>query len=749
MNYAGLQKRSLEKLPPHDLDAEQALLGAILIHPPAIKDVLTLIDPEDFYRPGHAKILQACAALTLHAPDREELDLISLRDLLEQQHALDDIGGLSYLAALVDQTPTAANFRYHAQIIREKAILRRLLNAGIDFATDVYQSHDTARNLIESAKERIDGLFRQTFQGKDMFWVQDKAGIAVDIQRDKYLEFLFQQFGFAMLDLYESTAFVRQQQNIISLNKWVKSTNKTIKQTLRAYCRDMRRPDVWQRLIAQNALFSYASLTGLECIEDHFARDTADMCQLYFQNGIIRITATQVAFLPYERIDGYIWEESIVAHEYVGAYHQDWLPVLRRALHAAMKAQPRDALRIGVLRRIITNCQYWQVDRGHVDRDVLDRILRGMLEKACERGEIFQHAKQQAFVEDERREMDLLEEFQQQYCQTPISEYQQFLEYVSKERIDEQDIFVDNLHAFEFALAYLVHQHNNPANMRAVILADSNPSFVSNGRRGKKIILDALKHLRGKRGVVKEDGKAFEGGRFKFQRVQQNTRIIILDDVAEDFDFKLLYSAITDQLVVEAKTIKSMAFSFEDNPKFAITTNHPAIGEDVSSSERAIMLPVSDYFTRQERTPYQVFGHLLYDDWDAAEWDRFFDYMIGIIQRYLQRPDPSVVPVVDLSVFNANKLLLKVAEPLINYLDSLTKDIDHEFENVRSEMDAQGVKFRTTNELTKALHTYCRLRGYRMRSNMKDGRLMYNGKRYLNLQPTTPELYESAYKKPK
>jgi hypothetical protein len=298
-------------------------------------------------------------------------------------------------------------------------------------------------------------------------------------------------------------------------------------------------------------------------------------------------------------------------------------------------------------------------------------------------------------------------------------------------------------------LAYLVHGFNHKANMRAVVLADSNPSFLSNGRRGKGVILQALKHIKGNGIVIKEDGKAFSNGQFKFQLVRPNTRILILDDVAEDFDFSWLYSAITDAFVVESKGFKRIAFDFDDTPRFVITTNHPCYDEGVSSSERAVLLPVADYFTANGKTPYQEFGHMLFDDWDMDEWNQFFDYIIEIIQRYLQRSDPSVIPVVDLTIFNANKLLLKVPEPMVTYLDGLQKDRDYERDEIVRDVEALGIKFRTSHEFSKLLHTYCRLRGYKLKSNTKDGRYISNGIQYIRLQPVTPDLFETPFEKPK
>ena len=138
---------------------------------------------------------------------------------------------------------------------------------------------------------------------------------------------------------------------------------------------------------------------------------------------------------------------------------------------------------------------------------------------------------------------------------------------------------------------------------------------------------------------------------------------------------------------------------------------------------------------------------MLFDDWDSDEWDCFFDYIIRIIQQYLQRSDPSVIPVIDLTIFNANKLLLKVPEPMVTYLDELQKEKDYERDEIIKDLEVLGIRFRTSQEFSKALHTYCRLRGYKLKHNTKDGRYISDGKQYVRLIPVTPDFFDTKFQK--
>lgn len=743
MGYQTLTKHSLDKLPPHDLDAEQAILGALLLDVGKLPDVLRIISPEDFYRPSHRKIFEAIQDVG------DDLDLIVLRNRLQQQRVLDDVGGAAYLAALADVVPTAANIVFHATLVREKSLTRTLLNNAVELATRAYDDTESARTMIQDARDRFTSLWRMSQDDDWHFWESNGVGAASGIESDRYLEFLIQEFGFYMIELNGVVLFVQNQKNILTENVWVKSTNKTIKDALKYYCQEQRRPDVWRLLVNKNKLFTPAMLTGLDTLPGDFYRDQQDTCSLFFQNGVIEITASRITWKPYTDVNGYLWEDQISEHAYSGRCNRQYEDRIRTELHAAMKA--RQKIRVNVLRLMLSALQHFRKDYGTSGDPEFFNIVDVLIDNASEAMQYALQANRPDLIAQYDEELKILNEYYDWKDQRR-SEYQRFLELVSSEDIEDYNgkiIHVNNLHAFEYAVAYLIHGYNSKANMRAVVLADSNPSFVANGRRGKGVILQAMKYIKGKGIVVKEDGKAFDNKQFKFQLVRPNTRVLILDDVPENFDFTMLFSAITDVFVVESKGISRIAFEFEDIPRIAITTNHPCYDEGVSSSDRSLLLPVADYFVKNGKTPYQVFGHMLFDDWDRDEWDRFFDYIIEITQRFLQRPDPSVVPEVDLSIFNANKLLLRVPEPMVNYLDSLQIDKDYEHQALITELTTLGLNFRTTNEFNRLLHTYCRLRGYKLKTNTKDGRYISNNIQYVCIQPTTPDMFDVKWKKPK
>lgn len=152
MATKSLRQVSLEKLPPHNLDAEQAVLCAILLNNDALFTISTSLSAQDFYKPAHSKIYTACLAIQ----DRgDAIDLLTLRDELERRKQLDEVGDIPYLMRLSDAFPTAANVEFHQNIVLEKSLARRLLNIGIEIATTCYEDATPPHETLAMARQRL------------------------------------------------------------------------------------------------------------------------------------------------------------------------------------------------------------------------------------------------------------------------------------------------------------------------------------------------------------------------------------------------------------------------------------------------------------------------------------------------------------------------------------------------------------------------------------------------------------------
>jgi len=151
---------SIDRLPPQSIEAEQSVLGALLIDRDAVIEVAELLRPSDFYRAHHGTIYAAVIEL---AERREPVDLVTVAEVLERQGQLEAVGGSAYLTSLINLTPTAVNAVHYARIVERKAVLRGLISAagriagiGYDESTDVEVSIDRAeQELFAVSQKRV------------------------------------------------------------------------------------------------------------------------------------------------------------------------------------------------------------------------------------------------------------------------------------------------------------------------------------------------------------------------------------------------------------------------------------------------------------------------------------------------------------------------------------------------------------------------------------------------------------------
>ena len=141
-----------DRVPPQNIEAEQSVIGAMLIDKNAVGLVTEKLMPEDFYRQAHQVIFSAI--LTLHSKN-EPIDMITLINELKKMNKLDDVGGVSYVTLLANVVPTAANAKYHAQIVEEKSVLRQLVEGGTAIAAMGYDGADDVPVIIDQAEKTI------------------------------------------------------------------------------------------------------------------------------------------------------------------------------------------------------------------------------------------------------------------------------------------------------------------------------------------------------------------------------------------------------------------------------------------------------------------------------------------------------------------------------------------------------------------------------------------------------------------
>jgi replicative DNA helicase len=154
-----------DRIPPQNIEAEQAVLGAIFLEPSTLTLASEILVPEDFYRAAHQKIFNVMLKL---ADKGEPVDLVTVTAELADAKLLEEVGGVSYLSDLANSVPTAANIEYYARIVEEKSLLRRLIRTATNIAQDGYTREDeidvllneAERSILEVSQRKRTGMFQ-------------------------------------------------------------------------------------------------------------------------------------------------------------------------------------------------------------------------------------------------------------------------------------------------------------------------------------------------------------------------------------------------------------------------------------------------------------------------------------------------------------------------------------------------------------------------------------------------------------
>ena len=142
----------IERVPPQNIEAEQAVLGAMLIEKEAIARVTELLKGGDFYREAHRLIFEAMLDLYNR---NEAVDMMTVIELLKREDNLEKVGGIAYVTSLANSVPTAANVHYHAKIVEEKALLRQLIQTSTKIAALGYEGSEEVSQIVDQAEKMI------------------------------------------------------------------------------------------------------------------------------------------------------------------------------------------------------------------------------------------------------------------------------------------------------------------------------------------------------------------------------------------------------------------------------------------------------------------------------------------------------------------------------------------------------------------------------------------------------------------
>ena len=221
------------------------------------------------------------------------------------------------------------------------------------------------------------------------------------------------------------------------------------------------------------------------------------------------------------------------------------------------------------------------------------------------------------------RDFELLDE-----KETFKAEYAEFLTNAC--RSDQ-----DRIKAMATAIGYMVNTYKDPARINSVVLVDEKISAGNSpeGRTGKGLFFKAISKIRN---VVIVDGKNWSIDKnFAFQRLNPGTDLLVFEDIPKKFAFERFHSILSEGMSVEKKGVPEYFLPYSDSPKVGFTTNFVFTATGATNQARLVELEFSDFF-RPEYTPYDHFGHTLFEDWSDQEWLRFDNYIICCVKLYFE-----------------------------------------------------------------------------------------------------------------
>lgn len=222
-------------------------------------------------------------------------------------------------------------------------------------------------------------------------------------------------------------------------------------------------------------------------------------------------------------------------------------------------------------------------------------------------------------------------------------------EYYSGEEQGEFEKFIvnvcnheaDRVKALCSAIGYLLHNYFSPSNGKAVLLYDEALAtiIIPNGGTGKGIIAKAIKIMRS---VAKVDGKQYKSDdKFKWSNVNPSTQLVWIDETSKEFDFKDLFSCLTDGWSIERKYLNKFDIAPEDSPKVLICSNTIIPNKGGSNLRRQFIVELSDHYSKKiikgtEEPIKEEHGMLFSKDWSIDEWNKFYSFMLECSQLYLK-----------------------------------------------------------------------------------------------------------------
>jgi hypothetical protein len=243
-----------------------------------------------------------------------------------------------------------------------------------------------------------------------------------------------------------------------------------------------------------------------------------------------------------------------------------------------------------------------------------------------------------------------------------------FLQNTCTEKNKELDF--NRFMALRYGLGYILHDYKRSFNKKALILSEASLDEDPQGRTGKGLIMQAVGKLRK---TVTLDGRLFRfDSVFCYQNVTLDTKILFFDDIKPNFDFRKLYSAITEGLSFEKKGKDRINLSPEESPKITLSTNYAIKGNSESDKGRKIEIELLCHYTSKD-TPFKEFGRNFFDDgWKVKDWNLFYNTMFSCVSEFFVFDE---MPEYNSETIEEKRLRLEFGNEFLEFMEELLNKI--------------------------------------------------------------------------
>lgn len=467
-------------------------------------------------------------------------------------------------------------------------------------------------------------------------------------------------------------------------------------------------PNGLRNMVYNSNKMSESSLVNLPSISPDFTDFDRNSQLLFFRNEIWRITAKGIVSEDVSKATKNVWEKDIIENKVEKTYS------------------------------IKFDSRYISIDSDyfHIYRDNEGDFNIKLLTDQCEFINYLINTSRVFWEKENYALAPLSDEEKEKYWNE--NRFNIESKFLTEDEIHEQKLHLINK---IYVFGYLMHRYKNPNKSWLVWLMDNEivDDSESHGRTGKSLFSNSMRVFMDTEVLGARDKKLFDN-QFLYARVTKYTDYLLFDDADKYFNVGNIYTRITGDFGVNPKNNKEFVIPFSESPKMAVSTNY-AIGDASSSTHDRLLIGVfSNYYhaeskDMERRTPMDDFGHMFFNDWDSAEYNRFFNFAAQALKFYLKTNEKLSAPQGNVIKRNSLTQMGAAFQNWADYYLSQYLNTSLNSENLINKREAyedlksseKSLSSITINNFTKKMEHWCTYNEVILdpaeKCNTKDGRI--------------------------